>query len=191
MMKRKLANPLNRNQQGAVLVVGLLILLLLTLIGTSAMQGTSMQERMSGNMRDRNLAFQAAEAALREAERAVRQGTATVIPLGSTVVVDPDESDTWSQPGDPAFWADIFTDSDKHVDFRVTEYGGDLTGIFTQPMYVVETLVAPNTPGGGEPVVENIEFGPISETTSNMFRVTVFAVGGTEAAVVILQTNLL
>lgn len=38
----------------------------MTLIGTTAMQGTH-QQRMAGNMRDRNLAFQAAEAALREA----------------------------------------------------------------------------------------------------------------------------
>lgn len=182
MMKRKQTTHLHRYQQGAVLVVGLLILLLLTLIGTSAMQGTSMQERMSGNMRDRNLAFQAAEAALREAERAVRQGTATAIPLGSSLVTN---------PGDPAFWAGIFADPSTHTDFRVSEYGGDLAGVLTQPMYVVETLVSPASANGGEPVVENIEFGPVSETTSNMFRVTVFAVGGTEAAVVILQTNLL
>jgi len=57
------------NQQGAALVVGLIMLLLLTIIGLSAMQGTTMQEKMSGNMKDSAVALQAGEAALRYAEK--------------------------------------------------------------------------------------------------------------------------
>ena len=59
--------PPNR-QNGAVLVVGLLILLVLTLIGVNAMQGTLFEQKMAANTRDRNLAFQNAESALRDAE---------------------------------------------------------------------------------------------------------------------------
>lgn len=55
-------------QKGAALIVGLVMLLLLTIIGLSAMQGTTMQEKMSGNMRDANMALQAGEAALRYVE---------------------------------------------------------------------------------------------------------------------------
>lgn len=55
-------------QKGAVLVTSLLILLVLTVIGITAMQVTRMQERMAGNTRDVSLGFQAAEAALRDAE---------------------------------------------------------------------------------------------------------------------------
>lgn len=57
-----------RAQRGIVLVTSLIFLLVLTLIGVTAMQGTTMQERMSGNMQDRNVAFQAAEVALRAGE---------------------------------------------------------------------------------------------------------------------------
>lgn len=57
------------DQQGAALIVGLIMLLLLTIIGLSAMQGTTMQEKMSGNMKDGALALQAGEAALRYAEK--------------------------------------------------------------------------------------------------------------------------
>ncbi len=57
-----------RNQQGAVLAISLLMLLVLTLIGVSGMQGTILQERMASNTRDRNIAFQAAESAMRDAE---------------------------------------------------------------------------------------------------------------------------
>ncbi|HED19242.1 MAG TPA: hypothetical protein ENI74_07040 [Gammaproteobacteria bacterium] len=56
------------DQQGVVLVISLLMLLVLTLIGISGMQGTILQERMASNTRDRNIAFQAAESAMRDAE---------------------------------------------------------------------------------------------------------------------------
>ena len=55
-------------QQGSALIISLIILLLMTLIGVTAMQTTTLEERMTGNMRDSNIAFQAAEAALREGE---------------------------------------------------------------------------------------------------------------------------
>jgi len=62
-------------QKGATLVVALLILLVLTVLGLAAMQATRMEERMAGNSRDVNLAFQGAEAGLRDAEERVRTYT--------------------------------------------------------------------------------------------------------------------
>lgn len=55
-------------QKGAVLVVGLIILVVLTLLGVQGMRTNVAQERMASNMRERNVAFQAAEAALRVGE---------------------------------------------------------------------------------------------------------------------------
>ena len=55
-------------QRGAILVVSLLLLLVLTIIGVSSMQGTALEESMSYATRDRTVALQSAEAALREAE---------------------------------------------------------------------------------------------------------------------------
>lgn len=60
-------NP-SRRQQGITLVVVLLLLIVVTLLGLAALRGTVMQERMSGNVAARAIAFQAAEAVLREAE---------------------------------------------------------------------------------------------------------------------------
>ncbi len=57
-----------KNQHGAVLIVGLIMLLLMTIVGLSAVKGSNLQEMMAGNLRDRNLAFQAAEAGLRVGE---------------------------------------------------------------------------------------------------------------------------
>jgi type IV pilus assembly protein PilX len=55
-------------QRGVVLIISLIFLVLLTIIGVTAMQTTLLQERMAGNMRDLNLAFQATEASLRAGE---------------------------------------------------------------------------------------------------------------------------
>lgn len=61
-----------RSQRGVSLVVSLIFLVILTLLGLTAMRVATMEERMSGNARDRNIAFQAAEAALRDAEFDIR-----------------------------------------------------------------------------------------------------------------------
>lgn len=58
-------------QRGAILVIALFMLLLLTVIGLSSMRGTMLQENMAGNLRDSSLALQAAEAALRKGEELV------------------------------------------------------------------------------------------------------------------------
>lgn len=62
------ATAMRRNECGATLIISLIFLLLMTLIGVTSMQTTTLQERMTGNTRDRNLAFQAAEAGLRAGE---------------------------------------------------------------------------------------------------------------------------
>ncbi len=53
-----------RQQQGVVLVLALIILVLVTLVGLSTVRTTTMEEKMAGNSRDRDKAFQAAEAAV-------------------------------------------------------------------------------------------------------------------------------
>jgi Tfp pilus assembly protein PilX len=59
-----------RSARGAVLLVSLVMLLLLTVIGLAGMRMVQLEERMAGNLRDRQVAFQAAEAALRAGEAA-------------------------------------------------------------------------------------------------------------------------
>ncbi|KXJ32826.1 MULTISPECIES: pilus assembly PilX family protein [unclassified Pseudomonas] len=65
-------NKLPGQQNGAVLIVTLIMLLLMTLLAIGSMRGTVLQERMAGNLRDENLAFQAAEMAQRDAEQAAK-----------------------------------------------------------------------------------------------------------------------
>ncbi|MFC1602159.1 PilX N-terminal domain-containing pilus assembly protein [Pseudomonadota bacterium] len=55
-------------QRGAVLVVALLLLLVMTVLGTSGVGNSLLEERMSGNFHETYSAMQAAETALRVAE---------------------------------------------------------------------------------------------------------------------------
>ena len=56
-------------QRGAALFISLMFLIILTLLGISAANVGIMQERMAGNVRETNEAFQLAEATLREIEQ--------------------------------------------------------------------------------------------------------------------------
>lgn len=53
-----------RDQRGIALVTALILLILITLLGLAAIRSTAVQQKMSGNFQDRQLAFQSAEAGL-------------------------------------------------------------------------------------------------------------------------------
>lgn len=68
MRKICLQRARRRTQSGAVLIIGLIFLLVLTLVGVTAMRGTILQERMAGNFNESTLAFQRSEEILRFGE---------------------------------------------------------------------------------------------------------------------------
>lgn len=68
----------NSNRQtGVALLMGMMMLLVLSLISITAMQGSTLQERMAGNVRESNLAFQTAEDIVRQVEDQVRAAAET------------------------------------------------------------------------------------------------------------------
>ena len=69
----KLVSP--GKQSGAALITGLIFLVILTLLGFSASRGVIMQELIARNFRDQDLALQAAETALKDAENCIRNST--------------------------------------------------------------------------------------------------------------------
>ena len=60
-------NPGPRHQSGAVLIVSMIILVVLTLLGVTAMNTSSMQEKIASNTQEQVHAFQAAETGLNQA----------------------------------------------------------------------------------------------------------------------------
>ncbi|MFY0666272.1 MAG: hypothetical protein JXQ97_16740 [Natronospirillum sp.] len=71
------------NASGAALLVSLVLLVALSLLGISAMQGTIMQERMSVNQRDVEIAFNGAESALRAGENWLEVPGNELVALGT------------------------------------------------------------------------------------------------------------
>jgi type IV pilus assembly protein PilX len=62
-----------RPQRGAALIIALLMLIVLLMLGIGAMHIGLQSEKMSRNLRDRQIAWQAAEAALLDAEYVIGQ----------------------------------------------------------------------------------------------------------------------
>lgn len=59
--------PRARRQQGAALVIGLILLLVLTILAVSGVMSSTLELRMVGNQQQQERAFQAAEFAIEEA----------------------------------------------------------------------------------------------------------------------------
>jgi type IV pilus assembly protein PilX len=66
-----------RSEQGFVLVTGLLFLVILTLLGISLFRSSGLMERVAANTRDKQRAFETAQAALQYGEWFLGQSTAS------------------------------------------------------------------------------------------------------------------
>jgi type IV pilus assembly protein PilX len=82
-MKNRLRFPptSSAHQRGAVLFISLIMLLLLTLIGITAMQVTLLQERMAGGFRIQHQAFEYSEKALKDTRQSLNNDANTSGPL--------------------------------------------------------------------------------------------------------------
>ena len=162
-------------QQGAVLFVGLIMLLVMSLIAITGMQSATLEERMAGNTRDNMIAFQAAEAALKAGESLLESGTLTLD------LFDNDGSDGLYDNTYDKIWSEInWTDSDSR-----TYSGFNPSNVSTPPRFVIqriaETQVAPKV------LLENYGEGDVSKTVQ-LFRLTSRGTGGSNNTAVVLQS---
>ncbi len=162
------------SQQGVVLVVGLIFLVLVTLLGTTAMQTTVLEERMAGNMRDYNLALQAGESALLDAEVYIKNNTVNFNPLNESEF-DINGSCVSGVSGlCPIIYSiqSINFDSTDSLQVDTT-----VTGVYKQPRYIIEMMNFKTTSDLG-----------FQEVGDAYFRVTIRAWGANENTVVQLQS---
>jgi len=157
-----------RLQQGATLIVAMIFMVVISIIALAGMEVTGLEERMAGNMRERNIAFQATEAALIEAESYL---------ANTALLPDFDDSDglyrvrddgqkTWLMNG---VWG---------VSTAVRTYSGNIDGLAAPPEFIIENLLASNKSLDTTKTVNTQQF----------YRVTARAVGQTNSSVVMLQT---
>ena len=65
-------------QEGWVLIIGMVVLVMLTIIAMGVMRTTIQEEKMAGISRDMNISFESAEIGLREAEAFIENPVARV-----------------------------------------------------------------------------------------------------------------
>ncbi|MBT4838274.1 MAG: hypothetical protein HON94_13110 [Methylococcales bacterium] len=70
-----MSNNTPHQQSGMVLILSLVMLAVLTMLGTTTLQLTKMDEKISGNFQDYDLAFSSAEGALGQIEELMQVGT--------------------------------------------------------------------------------------------------------------------
>jgi type IV pilus assembly protein PilX len=163
-----------KHQSGAVLIISLIMLLLLMLIGTTSMQTTLLEEKMAGNSRDQNLAFQSAEAALRAGEARIETlwnaGTGSLQAFcdGTAGLFSSAGNCAIANPAPDSKLAATWTDNAKSITYNT---GSAL--VTTQPRYFI-TYVSARV--AGPPVA------PIS------FTITARGTGGQNNTQVILRS---
>ena len=161
-------------QRGAVLVTAMLLLVVLTIIGVTVMQMSRMQERMAGNTRDVNLAFQAAEAGLRGAESYIE--ALDVQPVACAAAPCPvrlEGTITGNIALKPQAWW-----SANAEDYALPA----MQGLAEEPQVIVEELGFVRTDGG-------VVMGQEEPDGRDFYQVTARSTGGSGLAEVVLQTT--
>lgn len=173
-------------QKGIVLVVALIMVLLISVVGLAAIRGSGLQEMMAGNMRDHNLAFQAAEAGLRAGEDTVRtELEVSALPVFGNNGYFNDLNKANSDPKPPALWDG---DDWKIATNAVTTTMGLTLASNEQPKFVMEKLVVPimlaaAADGSG---IDTSSMDSFEEP--EFYRITSRGTGGTVNATVVLQS---
>lgn len=168
-------------QSGVVLFISLVMLLILTVLGLSSVQTTTLQERMARNARDSNLAFQAAESAVRDAETLIETFN-SLVPFttsgangaGFYFEGDYDAETNWAGRN--------WMNGEGYIEAPTT-----INGVAEPPKYIIEhlkTVVSDNDTLNLDNIGQDSGSG-----RAQIFRVTVYGTGGTSTAHVMIQST--
>lgn len=172
----------HRTNTGVALFISLVLLLVLTILGVSVVQTTSLEIRMARNEHDSLLAFEAAESALRDAEAALELTTSTFAYNNGGVgglwdMPDVDDDNRWE---DDAIW----TDGRSIVAPTVVDAAPNQA----QPRYMIEHIA--NVQRDENAYQQDNAYNAAGSSDSvDVFRVTALGFGGSPNSRVMLQTT--
>ncbi|QSX75156.1 pilus assembly protein [Lysobacter arenosi] len=172
-------------QKGVALFVVLILLVILTLLGLAAMRGTLLEERMSANLLDRGMAFQATEAALREGEEYAESLAVSSFPASGCADGLCSRPDPAVATDNQRWQADGFWDDDSGFWREATVDVGDLTA---KPRFIVE-LLDTTLPASGQ-CSTSIDVSPDASCSGNerRYRVTAYSHADGRAEVMLQST---
>lgn len=198
-----------RAQRGAVLVVALVFLLLLTILAISASGRSLLQERMAGALRSAGQADMASETALRGAEwrlwKSANQIGGHLDCLNGSI--SSDDGCAIYNPGNPPYdstgsvtkfrtqagWltgiGKTYKGPSDTVDYTATTGNSSL---YADPQYIIEDMGAELPPGVGAQH-ESGDTGPNNtgpgQLNTHIYRITARATGGNQNTVRIVQST--
>lgn len=175
-----------KKQKGMVLIVVLSLLLALTILGVSSMSTSTLETRMANNFQDRNAAFQAAEAALREGERLVEISNfdgSQFTNQCTNGLCECNKSTTCGYNGNNSqtFWEldTVWNTSTKHKTYSTI----NLSELASPAKYIIEHM--------GNVCPADDASCIVTSTHPRMFRITAIGYGTTATAKVMLQSTYL
>lgn len=184
MNSRRASRLTATRQSGAVLVISLLLLLVMTLLGLGASQSTRLQERMAGNQRDQEVALQGAEASLRAAERRLSPMVSAVLTRCRT---PDDDCDSYEKRILINAATQVELDLANQANSWWEDFGKEyadaegLTAVKAIPQYVVEHRAE---------VREVLSVGDSNlDTVRDFYMVTARSSGMTDTAQVVIQST--
>ncbi|HCS28038.1 MAG TPA: hypothetical protein DIW43_11330 [Spongiibacteraceae bacterium] len=165
---------LRQTQSGAVLIVTLVLMLILTTLAVSSMQISTLQERISGNTRDSITAFQAAEASIRAAEDVLEGANIGAFNgnNGRYEICGSDDTRTVCKEPD---WKDKTSKG-------WVAMANKLAKVSKQPEFVIEKYSAINDPKAALDSDKPLD-------TYEFYRVTARGYGVSDKSMVVLQTT--
>lgn len=174
--------------RGFSLLAVLLMMVVLAFLTLGALNVSLIQERMAGNARDRNLALQAAEAALRDAEADIEANLTvdSAFVAGCTNGLCTPASMVSSGAVSTLRWQTVDWSASAA---RSRAYGSAtaataLPDVAAQPRYIVELLPVLPPPSG-----QSAHVGNNALESPQAFRITARAVGLRSSTVVLLQST--
>lgn len=194
--------PVAAVQRGAVLVVALIFLLLLTILAVSASNRSLLQERMAGGLLNAQRAEMSAQTALRGAEWRLWRSTTNVtahLQCGTGIfsdcyIFDPLNPITnvvnfRGQAGWVTAGSTEYRGANNDVDYTATTNGG----LAENPHYIIEDLGVELPPGvsGGlhESGATGAMVGGSASTNRHVYRITARATGGSKDTVRALEST--
>jgi type IV pilus assembly protein PilX len=166
-----------QRQNGMTLIVGLVLLVMLMMISMIGFRNTTLSERMTGNVLDRNFSLQAAESSGKEALQVIESGGFVAGTLGhySTPFAGGGTANFWTQGAGasvavalcPTTTPFSWTSCSASV---ATPYASN----FASAQYVIELL-------------DTESYGGSGGTTVTTYRVTSRSTGGSGNSDVVLQ----
>lgn len=189
-----------RAQRGAVLVVALIFLILLTILAISASGRSLLQERMAGGLRNAQQAEMSAQTALRGAEWKLWTSTSNItahLNCGTGIFTDCYIYDPANLiPNVVKFRTDsgwVTAGSTQYKGYNNLGYTSGSNGLADNPRYIIEDLGVELPPGVSGSLHESGATGSSgtgsASTARHIYRITARATGASANTVRVLEST--